>query len=323
MTIRIYQGERASHTHENRMLASFIEAVRPRWEKSEDPLVMVSNAYWNQAEIDLVCILPTALVVIDFKAYRGRISVAENGPWMNGNVRIRGGSKSNPLIQIKDNKFSVISWLKNRDLLSHCNLGHISGAVVFDGPIGIEGELPPNVSQWFSTIEVDEVAAYLDRLASPRISISSRDQDQIVEALGVPEYRWSTHQIVDTATSGNEDPSDLTPIASQALALETIERFASDDASSVLSISGMTATGKSSLIPQLSHFELNGRPVIVLTPNNRFAGALQKRQGVKAFGLYHHIYDTKATTEQVNDDKGQIERIPLQGDASDASSLSD
>lgn len=300
------------------MLESFIEAVRPRWEKSEDPLVMVSNAYWNQAEIDLVCILQTALVVIDFKAYRGRISVAENGPWMNGNVRIRGGSKSNPLIQIKDNKFSVISWLKNRDLLSHCNLGHISGAVVFDGSIDIEGELPANVSQWFSIIEINEAAVYLDRLASPQVSISARDQDQVVEALGVPEYRWSTHQIVDTATSGNEEPSDITPIASQKLGLEAIERFASDDASSVLSISGMTATGKSSLIPQLSHLDLNGRPVIVLTPNNRFAGALQKSQGVKASGLYHHIYDTKATAEQVSDEKGKIERIPLKGDISDA-----
>jgi hypothetical protein len=317
VTIRIYQGERASHTHENRMLESFIEAVRPRWEKSEDSLVMVSNAYWNQAEIDLVCILQTALVVIDFKAYRGKISVAENGPWMNGNVRIRGGSKSNPLIQIKDNKFSVINWLKRHDLLSHCNLGHISGAVVFDGSIDTEGELPANVSQWFSIIQINEAAAYLDRLASPQIEISDRDQDQIVDALGVPEQQWASHQVVDTGTSDDVESSRLPPIASQKTALETIQRFILDDATPILSVSGMTATGKSSLIAHLHNLNLGGRSVVVLAPNNRFATALARNQGVKASGLYHHIYDTNAPPKEIKVDKITVKETPLRGDAAD------
>ena len=317
MAIKTYQGEPASHTHENRMLDSFIEAVRLRWEKSEDSLVMVSNAYWNQAEIDLVCILSKALVVIDFKAYSGLISVSENGPWMNGNVRIRGGSKPNPLIQIKHNKFSVMNWLKDRGLLSHCNLGHICGAVVFDGPVEIQGDLPANISQWFSTVSIDDAPAYLDRLASPQISISDRHRDQIIDALGAPEYRWSTHQIVNTGTNEDYEGSGLSPTASQLAALEAIERFVSDSSSSVLSIAGMTATGKSSLIPQLSPSRLGERSLIVLAPNNRFAGALASRQELNASGLYHHIYDTKATSTEVKGDKGNIAQIPLRGDASD------
>lgn len=278
---------------------------------------MVSNAYWNQAEIDLVCILQTALVVIDFKAYRGQISVSENGPWMNGSVRIRGGSKQNPLIQIKHNKFSVINWLKDRGLLSHCNLGHVCGAVVFDGPVEIQGDLPANISQWFSTVSIDDARAYLDRLASPQISISDGDRDQIIDALGAPEYRWSTHQIVDTGTSEDYNGPGLSPTASQLAALEAIERFVSDSASAVLSIAGMTATGKSSLIPQLNPSRLGERPLIVLAPNNRFAGAMARAQGLKASGLYHHIYDTNATPKEVKGDKGKITQVPLRGDASD------
>ena len=317
MTILVFQGERASHTHENRMLDSFIEAVRPRWERSEDSLVLISNAYWNQAEIDLVCILQKALVVIDFKAYRGRISVSENGPWMNGNVRIRGGSKPNPLIQVRSNKFSVINWLKDRSQLSHCNLGHVTGAVVFDGPIEIEGDLPGNVSQWFSTTEINNAAAYLDRLASPQLSISDRDRDRIVEALGVPEYQWSSHQVVDTGTSDNDEPAALKPTASQKHALETIESFIGDDATSIISISGMTATGKSSLIPHLYNMNLRGRSVVILAPNNRFAGTLASRQGVTAHGIYHHIYDTNAPPKEIKVDKNTVKETPLRGDAAD------
>ena len=317
MAIKTYQGEPASHTHENRMLDSFIEAVRPRWEQSEDSLVLVSNAYWNQAAIDLVCILDTALVVIDFKAYRGRMSISENGPWLNGNIRVAGGSKPNPLIQIKHNKFSLISWLKDRGLLSHCNLGHISGAVVFDGPIEIEGNLPASVSQWFSTIAIGDAAAHLDRLASPQISISDRDRDRIIEALSIPEYRWAAHQIVDTETGDSDKQSDFSPTASQKKALEAIERFVADPSSSVLSVSGMTSTGKSSLIPQLSHLKLGGRSLVILAPNNRFAGALASRQGLKASGIYHHIYDTNAPPQKVGGDTDKIDEIPLRGDNAD------
>ena len=321
MTIKVYQGERPSHTHENRMLDSFIEAVRPRWERSEDLLVLVSNAYWNQAEIDLVCILNQALVVIDFKAYSGRITVSENGPWMKGSVPVAGGSKQNPLAQVKHNKFSVLDWLRSRELLKHCNLGHISGAVVFKGQIEVEGGLPPKVSKWFSVIAIDGVAAYLQALASPEISIDISDVEKIVACLSVPEYLWAPHQIVnippteedaDTAANFHNPPTD-----SQKSALETIERFVHDKESSILTVSGMTSTGKSNLIPRLNQLSLEGRSIVVLAPNRRLSSSLGGKYSLNVSSIYHHIYDTKTKPKKVKSEKGTIEALPIKADTAD------
>lgn len=62
MTILVY-GEKASRTHENQMLQVFLERLEYRWADSTDWIVAVANAMWNGAEIDLVCILPSAIIV--------------------------------------------------------------------------------------------------------------------------------------------------------------------------------------------------------------------------------------------------------------------
>jgi len=321
MTIKVYQGERPSHTHENRMLDLFIEAVRSRWERSEDLLVLISNAYWNQAEIDLVCILKQALVVIDFKAYSGKIRVSENGPWMKGSVPIAGGSKTNPLAQIKDNKFAVMHWLRNQDLLAHCNLGHISGAVRFEGEIELEGELPPKISKWFSVIEMEGAASYLQALSSPQLTIDHSDAERVVTALSVPEYLWAPHQIVNIATT-EEDPVGAPsfrhrPTESQKKALEAIERFVCEEKSHIHAIAGMTSTGKSDLIPRLKLMNLDGRSIVILAPNRRLSNSLGGRYSMNTSSIYHHIYDLRVKPEKVKNEKGPIEALPIRDDNQD------
>jgi hypothetical protein len=63
MTILVY-GEKANRTHENQMLQVFLERLEDRWTDSTDWIVAVANAMWNSAEIDLVCILPSAIIAM-------------------------------------------------------------------------------------------------------------------------------------------------------------------------------------------------------------------------------------------------------------------
>ena len=77
MTILVY-GEKASRTHENQMLHVFLERLEDRWADSTDWIVAIANAMWNGAEIDLVCILPSAIIVADFKSYGGTLTGTEN-----------------------------------------------------------------------------------------------------------------------------------------------------------------------------------------------------------------------------------------------------
>ena len=318
--MKVFQGERPSHTHENRMLDSFIEAVWPRWETSEDLLYLISNTYWNQAEIDLVCILNSALVVIDFKAFSGKITISENGPWRSGSVPIAGGAKQNPLIQIKHNKFCIMDWLRSRNLLKHCNLGHISGAVVFDGQVEAEGELPPQVSKWFSITSIDGVANYLNSLASPGIRIDAAEADQTIANLNISDYLWSPRQIVNIGSSEQDPdlrPNKNKPTNSQSIALEAIERFINDDTCQVLSVSGMTSTGKSDMVHRLKNVNLGSRSIIILTPNSKLSRRLSKKYSLQVSSIYRHIYDTAAEPKQVTDDKRKVTSLPIRTDTND------
>lgn len=95
MTILVY-GEKASRTHENQMLQVFLERLEDRWADSTDWIVAVANVMWNGAEIDLVCILPSAIIVADFKNYGGTLTGTENGPWQVDGVIVKGGRKAKP-----------------------------------------------------------------------------------------------------------------------------------------------------------------------------------------------------------------------------------
>jgi len=116
MTLLIY-GDKASRTHENQMLQAFLEQLEERWADSTDWIFVVANAMWSGAEIDLVCILPSAIIVADFKSYGGTLSGTENGPWQADGVIVKGGRKANPYQQLRDNKFSVLDWLQSKALL--------------------------------------------------------------------------------------------------------------------------------------------------------------------------------------------------------------
>ena len=107
MTIHVY-GEKANRTHENQMLQSFLERLEDRWASSADWIFIVANTLWNGSEIDLVCILPSAIIVIDFKNYGGRLTGTENGAWRADSVPVIGGTKANPYLQLRSNKFSVL-----------------------------------------------------------------------------------------------------------------------------------------------------------------------------------------------------------------------
>lgn len=168
MTILVY-GEKASRTHENRMLQVFLDQLEERWANSTDWIITIANAMWNGAEIDLVCILPSAIIVADFKNYDGKLTGTENGPWQADGVQVKGGRKANPYQQLRDNKFSVLNWLQSKKLLPGRDLGHISAGVIFSDQIDDQLDLPPKVRSWFYTTDLTSCAKMLDGLASPKL----------------------------------------------------------------------------------------------------------------------------------------------------------
>lgn len=312
MTILVY-GEKASRTQENQMLQAFLERLEPRWGTSTDWIVVIANSLWNGAEIDLVCILPSAILVVDFKSHRGRLTGTENGPWQANGVLVKGGRKDNPYQQLRDNKFSILNWLESKSLLTGRNLGHISAGVVFGGSVEDHLELSAKVRSWFYPTDLDNCAALLARLASPELQINRKEALEIIHRLGVQPVEWfSSRPQVRDIDQETVKPLVRTPLTGhQREALQALTNFFSTDELITFSVLGMTSTGKTRLLIEVaSEIEKAGKKPIVLSPNGRLA----MHASVEAESVYAHLYVgnvNKTKEEDASEEKGGLEVIPL------------
>ena len=309
MTTHIY-GEKASRTHENQMLHVFLERLEDRWADSTDWIVAVANAMWNGAEIDLVCILPSAIIVADFKSYGGTLTGTENGPWQADGVIVKGGRKANPYQQLRDNKFSVLDWLQSKALLSGRNLGHISAGVIFSGRIEDQLELPSKVRSWFYPTDLTNCAVMLDGLSSPELKISRDEVLEIVRRLGVQPIEWASSrpQVRDIDTRPDQ-PQARTPLTGhQRETLQTLCSFVAANDSVSFSVLGMTSTGKSRLLTELADaVEKAGKQVIVLQPNRRLADGAE----VESNSIYGHLYTGSVNGDDEPENEAEQKKLKV------------
>ncbi|GLE71578.1 hypothetical protein VNPA110517_54200 [Pseudomonas aeruginosa] len=326
VTIRVY-GEKASRTHENQMLHVFLDRLEERWANSTDWIIAVANAMWNGAEIDLVCILPSAIIVADFKSYGGKLTGTENGPWQADGVIVKGGRKANPYQQLRDNKFSVLDWLQSKTLLSGRNLGHISASVIFSDRIEDHLELPSKVRSWFYPTDLTSCAAMLDGLSSPELRISKDEALEIVRRLGVQPIEWaSSRPQVRDIHSHPDLPHARTPLTGhQREALQTLCNFIAADDFLSFSVLGMTSTGKSRLLAEVvDEVKKAGKQVIVLEPNRRLADGSE----MESNSIYAHLYTGSVNGDDELDnaeEQKKVKVIPLRAcdDATDSVYLLD
>lgn len=326
MTILVY-GEKASRTHENQMLHVFLDRLEERWANSTDWIIAIANAMWNGAEIDLVCILPSAIIVADFKSYGGKLTGTENGPWQADGVIVKGGRKANPYQQLRDNKFSVLDWLQSKALLSGRNLGHISAGVIFSDRIEDHLELPSKVRSWFYPTDLNSCAAMLDGLASPELRIGKDEALEIVRRLGVQPIEWvSSRPQVRDIHSQPDLPQARTPLTGhQREALQTLCNFIAADDFASFSVLGMTSTGKSRLLAEVAdEVKKAGKQAIVLEPNRRLADGSE----MESNSIYAHLYTGSVNGDDELDnveEQKKVKVIPLRAcdDATDSVYLLD
>lgn len=303
MTIHAFAGEKASRTHENLMLQTFLERLEDRWSQSTDWIFVVANAMWEGAEVDLVCLLPTMIFVGDFKSYRGRISGTENGHWFADGVPVKGGSQKNPYVQLRNNRYSIINWLKSRASLDGRNLNHVSAGVVFSGPIIDELDISQRSKTWFHVTDLDHCATTLDCLASPDLSLRRDEAEHIIQALGVEPHQWQSSRPTLRAIGGQTSEEQKPPITPhQREALTAISHFLRAGQHRSMSVLGMTSTGKSRLLCEvIEEVSRLGRKAIPLTPNARLAHLARDEHSIDCQSVYQHMY---LTTESEPRDQG-------------------
>lgn len=318
MTIHAYIGEKASRTHENRMFQEFLEGLAPRWAESEDWIYVVANALWGGAEIDLVCILPDMVVVADFKSHEGRLTGAENGRWRAGGSEVKGGNHANPFVQLRNNKFSVMSWLQDHALLPGQNLGHISAMVIFGGPVEDQLDLSGKVRTWFHVTDLGDSAKQLDMLASPSLRVSRAQAERIIAELGVTPHRWSGATIHDLSEAQPAGQSLATLTELQHRCLQQILDALKNPEVRSISVTGMTHTGKTLLMKHLAAaLHAQDLPRRALYPNSRLASRVRDTQAghLECDSIYRHLYfrDGRAMKDALPDQskKSKAKHVPL------------
>jgi hypothetical protein len=271
MTIHAFSGEKASRTHENQMLQMFLERLEDRWSQSTDWIFVVANAMWEGAEVDLVCILPTMVLVADFKNYRGRITGAENGPWYAEGVPVKGGAQKNPFVQLRNNRYSIMDWLRAKASLDGRNLGHLAAGVIFSGPITDELDISQRSKSWFHVTDLDHCVTTLDCLASPELTLRQDEAEHIVHMLGVTPHRWQSSRPAVRPVGGRTEEVIKPPLTQHQLeALNAIRNFLQSDESRSMSVLGMTSTGKTRLLSEVvQEVERLGRKAVAQTPKAR------------------------------------------------------
>ncbi|WP_202595431.1 NERD domain-containing protein [Stenotrophomonas panacihumi] len=312
MTILVY-GEKAGRSHENLMLQAFLERLEDRWATSDDWIMVIANAMWNGAEIDLVCLLPSAILVADFKSHGGKLTGTENGPWQADGVLVKGGRKANPYQQLRDNKFSILNWLESKTLLAGRNLGHIAAGVVFSGGIDDRLELPAKVRSWLYPTDLDTCAALLDGLASPELSIDRKEALEIVQRLGAQPIEWtSTRPRVRAIEPRPIQPHGRTPLTEhQKEALQTLRGVIGSDEKVTCSVLGMTSTGKSRLLMEAcEEITKTGKKAIVLEPNRRLAEGA-RWAGYEVSSIYAHMYIGSAVEEEELDTSSEQKKLKV------------
>ena len=107
MSILLF-GKKAERTHENQMLRAFIQVLKADRQHTDKHLILIANSTWNNAEVDLVCILPSSILLVDFKDYTGHLTAKENGPWMI--VEIASTATFSPKLLVKPSIFKTLIY---------------------------------------------------------------------------------------------------------------------------------------------------------------------------------------------------------------------
>ncbi len=298
MTVQVYRTQPYATTHENRLFDALRKELARAWGDSEDLIILLGNFYCHGSEIDAAILKKNSIIIIEFKDYGGHISFSENGSWFADDVKVQGGSKPNPYIQVRDNKFALINRLKEINFPSHReqNLGHISGLVLFHKPITFDDlQIPYNIERWFHVVDFDRAIERFSQINSREINLSNQDLESIVTHLDIPEY-------VPLGLGTIAIPADFSALDTTELELPEylqsvvyrVEQFLGSS-NKILIVTGMIGTGLNLLQTAIGDTSRSlSRNYSVLAPNSKIASLYP----VESQSIYSHIFTKNYKVEK-------------------------
>ena len=299
MSFNAYRATAFNHAHENHAFNQLHDLLQSHWAEQDEPLHLLGNFYIDGGEVDALIIKRNAIIVIDFKDYAGNLKFSENGRWLMDGKEVRGGNKTNPYHQIRDNKYQLLNYLKRYvSFQSSPNLGHIAGVCLFHQGVEFDaGTLPHNISRWFHIADISRAVRITDAIVSPEISLSNTDINAILTQLNVPLYYPDGRPEEVKFTPIDDEAKFLRGVVNESLnseqqkALVAIKDWLLHSEQKVFSLGGAFCTGKIKLLKAATeHIVQQGKSPVYLAPNARIANLYKGHDFSDVKSVYSWLY---------------------------------
>jgi len=164
MPVNIYINNDFSTTHEREFWTGFSKMITKSYGNGEEYVTVIGNVVIDGKELmDAVIFKKDAIIIIDFKDGGGDIIFKENDAWLRSdNSEIKGGSFTNPYLQIKYYRYKLKKFLNDYKNeypdLDNANFDHINGIVLFRENISFENKtIPGNLRPWFHITDKNNI----------------------------------------------------------------------------------------------------------------------------------------------------------------------
>lgn len=304
MSFKAFRGNAFSHAHENLIFNELHDLLEENWAASDEPIFLLGNFYVGGCELDALILKRNAIIVVDFKNYGGELELAENGSWKIDGQVVKGGSKPNPFIQIRDNKNQLRGYLKENVVFdSSPELGHIAGLCLFHQETKYnKNELSHSIRSWFHISDVSHAVRTIDAIVSSKINLSENELTKILSAFAVPEYTPDGRSVEVPIGLYNEDfdqiPERLN--SEQTKAFSLMKEWMDEEVHAVFALSGAAHTGLDKTVKAFTKYlrGINRQPIYV-APNARVASRYNSLGFKDVSSIFQWIF-AKRPNEIVN-----------------------
>ncbi len=294
MSFHAYRGNAFDYTHENKAFNQLYNLLANIWSERDEPLHLLGNFFVDGRDVDALIIKRNAIIVVDFKDYGGTLQFSENGRWRIDDIEVRGGSKTNPYHQIRENKFLLLEYLQREVVFqSTPNFGHIAGLCLFHRAIDFDSEqLPGPVSRWFHISDMEHVARDIEAVVSNAINLTHVDMHALLTRLNVPGYSPDGQPtVVNLTPEAIESDDKIRWTSEQQTALNRLNAWLSGEEYLAQIIQGAAHTGKRMvLLEALRKVVAAGLSPVLIAPNARLANAYKALGFTDCQSIYSWLY---------------------------------
>lgn len=189
MTVLLY-GERDRGAPNDAVLGQCIAALTQAWQGKPELLVLLVRARWQGVLVDIVCISPQGLLLLQCEEFAGTLEGGEQGAWCIEGEPLEQESQANPYQQLALAKEAVQAYLNESSLLQGQKTPQVRTAVVFSMLTQQRLSAALRAKNDFFVRDVAHCAPLLvgaDRAAN---SLSALVIPALLERLAAPSLNW-------------------------------------------------------------------------------------------------------------------------------------